>query len=65
VLRYPDTPSTGTELVHEAYLRLMGKEGVEWQSRAHFFAVAASAMRSMLLDRGRAQRASKREWSPR
>ena len=39
-----------TALVNEAYLRLAGQKNVEWQSRSHFFAVAAQAMRRILVD---------------
>src|SRR5271165_1949881 len=39
-----------TALVHEAYLRLVGQQNVQWQTRAHFFAVAARAMRNILVD---------------
>jgi RNA polymerase sigma-70 factor (ECF subfamily) len=50
-----------TGLVHEAYLRLVDHSGgVEWQSRAHFFGVAAKAMRSVLVDHARARHAAKR-----
>lgn len=49
-----------TALVHEAYLRLLDQNRVAWQSRAHFFAVAASMMRRVLLDYGRKQKAQKR-----
>jgi RNA polymerase sigma factor (TIGR02999 family) len=49
-----------TALVHEAYFRLMGQEGVEWQDRAHFFGVAGKAMRSVLVDHARARHALKR-----
>ena len=49
-----------TGLVHEAYLRLVDQEGVEWQSRAHFFGVAGKAMRSILVDHARARGAAKR-----
>ena len=49
-----------TALVHEAYLRLVDQTGVEWRSRAHFFGVAAKAMRSILIDHARARRAGKR-----
>ncbi|MBV8438056.1 MAG: sigma-70 family RNA polymerase sigma factor [Silvibacterium sp.] len=49
-----------TALVNEAYLRLMGQEGVSWQDRAHFFASAAQLMRHILVDHARAHRASKR-----
>ncbi len=44
-----------TELVHEAYLRLVGSDQ-KWQGRAHFFAAAAEAMRRVLVDRARRQR---------
>jgi RNA polymerase sigma factor (TIGR02999 family) len=49
-----------TALVHEAFLRLVGSEPVEWRSRAQFFGVAAKAMRSILVDHERARRAAKR-----
>lgn len=49
-----------TGLVHEAYFRLVGQAGVEWQSRAHFFGVAGKAMRSILVDHARARVAGKR-----
>ncbi|MEM1178981.1 MAG: ECF-type sigma factor [Acidobacteriota bacterium] len=48
-----------TALVHEAYLRLL-KMDVEWQGRVHLFAVAAGAMRRILVDRARRRRAEKR-----
>jgi RNA polymerase sigma factor (TIGR02999 family) len=49
-----------TALVHEAYLRLLGQSAVEWNGRAHFFLVAAKAMRSILIDHARARIAAKR-----
>jgi RNA polymerase sigma factor (TIGR02999 family) len=49
-----------TALVHEAYLRLRDVRGIDWQSRAHFFALAAQLMRRILVDHARAHRASKR-----
>jgi RNA polymerase sigma-70 factor, ECF subfamily len=53
-----------TALVNEAYLRLVGVDGgpsrTDWQSRAHFFGVAAKAMRHILVDHARARRATKR-----
>jgi RNA polymerase sigma factor (TIGR02999 family) len=49
-----------TALVHEAYLRLVGQTSVEWKGRAHFFGVAAKAMRSILVDHARARGAAKR-----
>jgi RNA polymerase sigma factor (TIGR02999 family) len=54
-----------TALVHEAYLRLVGQSAVEWNGRAHFFGVAAKAMRSILVDHARARSAAKRGGSAR
>ncbi len=48
-----------TALVHEAYLRLLRMD-VEWQGRVQFFAIAAGAMRRILVDRARRRRADKR-----
>lgn len=44
-----------TELINEAYLRLVGQQQVEWQNRAHFFAVASQVMRHLLVDHARAR----------
>ncbi len=49
-----------TALVHETYLKLVNQERVEWQSRSHFYAVAAQAMRRILVDHARARTTSKR-----
>lgn len=49
-----------TALVHEAYLRLTGGRAVEWEGRTHFLAVAAKAMRRILVDHARARNAEKR-----
>lgn len=49
-----------TALVHEAFLRLTGGTTVNWSDRAHFFRVAARAMRRVLIDHGRGVRAAKR-----
>jgi RNA polymerase sigma factor (TIGR02999 family) len=49
-----------TALVHEAYLKLIDVSNVEWQHRAHFFAVSAQIMRHILLDRARRRVAAKR-----
>ena len=49
-----------TALVHEAYLRLVSRDGAGWNGRAHFFGVAAKAMRSILVDHARARRRAKR-----
>src|ERR1017187_9894229 len=48
-----------TELVHEAYLRLVGQERIEWQGRSHFLAMAATSMRRILVDRARRKMADK------
>jgi RNA polymerase sigma factor (TIGR02999 family) len=50
----------GTALVNEAYLRLVDVSGVDWQDRAHFFAVSARIMRRILIDAARARAAQKR-----
>ena len=50
-----------TALVHEAYLRLVDDAQIQWQGRAHFFGVAARAMRRILVDHARARNAAKRE----
>jgi DNA-directed RNA polymerase specialized sigma24 family protein len=49
-----------TELVNEAYLRLVGMRKVNWKDRAHFFAVSAQLIRHVLVDAARARRAGKR-----
>ncbi len=49
-----------TALVHEAYLKLVDQRRVEWKDRAHFLAVAAQAMRRILVDHARRHRALKR-----
>lgn len=49
-----------TALVHEAYLRLTHLQEIDWQSRSHFFAVAATLMRRILVDHARAEQAQKR-----
>lgn len=49
-----------TALVHEAYLRLVGRQDVHWKDRTHFYAVAARIIRGILVDHYRAQNAGKR-----
>lgn len=49
-----------TALVHEAYLKLAGRSGARFDDRAHFFAYAASAMRSVVVDYARQRMARKR-----
>jgi len=56
----PDHTLQSTALVHEAYFRLVGQDLPEWESRAHFFAIAAQLMRQILVDYARCRRASKR-----
>jgi RNA polymerase sigma-70 factor (ECF subfamily) len=49
-----------TALVHEAFLKLVDQRAVRWQNRAHFFGIAAQAMRRILVDHARAHSAAKR-----
>jgi RNA polymerase sigma factor (TIGR02999 family) len=49
-----------TDLVHEVYVRLIEVTTVDWQHRAHFFAVSATLMRRILVDRARRRSAAKR-----
>jgi len=49
-----------TALVNEAWMRLVDANGVAWQDRAHFFAVAAQTMRRILVDSARARRSERR-----
>lgn len=49
-----------TAVVHEAYMRMAGEQKIEWQSRAHFFAIAAKTMRRVLLDYARQRHAERR-----
>lgn len=49
-----------TELVHEAYMKLVGGENISWQNRAHFFGIAANSMRQILVDYARKRNSRKR-----
>jgi RNA polymerase sigma-70 factor (ECF subfamily) len=49
-----------TDLIHEAYLRLVDQKNVRWQNRAHFYAVAAQSMRRILVDHARRRHRAKR-----
>lgn len=49
-----------TDLVHEAYLRLVDQKRVQWQNRAHFFGIAAQLMRRILVDHARGKKRVKR-----
>lgn len=57
--RADDTLDTRA-LVHEAYLRVAEGDGADWKDRTHFFAVASTAMRRVLIDRARQRRSRKR-----
>lgn len=50
-----------TELLHEAFGKLVGQERVEWRNRHHFFGIAAQAMRRLLVDHARARKQQKRD----
>ncbi len=56
----PDHTLQPTALVHEAFLKLVDQRAVRWQNRAHFFGIAAQAMRRILVDHARAHAADKR-----
>src|SRR5207237_6783084 len=56
----PDHTLQTTALVNEAYLRLAGQTNPSWQNRAHFFALAARAMRQILVHYAKSYRAQKR-----
>ena len=49
-----------TALIHEAYLKLIDQREVNWQNRAHFFGIAAQAMRRILVDYARGRHRAKR-----
>lgn len=55
----PGRPFQTTALVHEAYLRLIGNEELAWNDRGHFFALAARAMRFILVDHARRAHAAR------
>ena len=56
----PDHTLQPTALVHDALLRLLGTQEIDWQDRAHFFAITANSMRRILIDHARAHRAQRR-----
>jgi RNA polymerase sigma factor (TIGR02999 family) len=56
----PDHTLQATALVNEVYLRMIAVNQVQWQNRAHFFAIAARVMRQILVDSARSHRASQR-----
>lgn len=56
----PGSTLQPTALVHEVYMKLVDQKNVDWQGRAHFLAVAAQAMRRILIDHARQRHAAKR-----
>lgn len=63
--RYRSKENTGhtlqtTEIINEAYLKLIDQSGTDWQNRSHFFAVASRVMRNLLVDHARAKNYQKR-----
>ena len=56
----PEHTLNTTALVHEAYLKLIRLDRVQWQSRAHFLAIAAQAMRNVLVSHARSRKRIKR-----
>lgn len=56
----PDHTLGATELVHEAFFRLVRLDRIDWKSRAHFLAIASQAMRNVLLDHAEHRGAQKR-----
>jgi RNA polymerase sigma factor (TIGR02999 family) len=55
----PGQTLQATALVHEAYIRLLGDKPQSWDSRGHFFAAAAEAMRRILIDRARRKKSAR------
>ena len=56
----PDHTLQTTALIHEAYLKLIDQRDVEWESRTHFYAIAAQAMRRILVDYAKTRHREKR-----
>lgn len=50
-----------TELVHEAFMRLIGQRNVSWKNRSHFYGIGSQAIRRILIDHARARRTEKRD----
>ena len=57
----PEHTLQTTALINEAYLRLVDHKGMQWQNRAHFYGVAAQAMRRVLVDAARSRNSDKRK----
>jgi len=56
----PHEPMQPTELVHEAFIKLVDSDSADWRGRSHFYAVAATAMRQILVDEARKRLRGKR-----
>jgi RNA polymerase sigma factor (TIGR02999 family) len=56
----PDHTLQATELIHEAYIRLVGRKPMDYRDHTHFFAAAARIMRNLLVDHARARHGAKR-----
>ncbi len=56
----PERTLQTTDLVHEAYLKLINQTRIQWQNRAHFYAISAQAMRRILIDHARKNLREKR-----
>jgi RNA polymerase sigma-70 factor (ECF subfamily) len=56
----PDLSMSATDLVHEAYIRLLPEQDIDWKSRAHLFGLAARCMRRILVDHARQRVTEKR-----
>jgi RNA polymerase sigma factor (TIGR02999 family) len=57
----PNHSLQATELINEAFIKLIEQRNVHWQNRAHFFGIAAEVMRRILLDYARTRHAAKRD----
>jgi len=57
---YKKNTYSKTDLVHEAYLKLINYDEISWESRAHFYAIASTCMRQILIDHARKKMAEKR-----
>lgn len=56
----PEHTLQASDLVHEAYLRLVDEQEIDWQNRAHFFGIASVRMRHILVEHARSRQAAKR-----
>ena len=56
----PGQTMVTTELVHETFLKLVGSRHLTWENRGHFFSIAATSMRQIVIDHARARHADKR-----